>query len=1069
MGLLVANNATSTLAGAIADDATSLTVDAADAALFPTPGADEWFPLTVVDGDGSMEIMRATSRAGSVINVSRGQEGTSPLALGAGARVDLRLTKAALDAKQNTSANLTTLAASLSAPRINSCTSGATLDLSGFDQVIVNRFANGTLLAPALYTKVGSEPSHGLKFQDSVGTWFEFAGGEIDIRSGGCLGDGTDDTAAFVRCLIAAEAKGIRRLVNRDASKRFMLKRIYLDDYMTDSIHVDLGGGAIVGEFKGADVPNNVANIFRTRGGYATGSFTFTGGATNTNTFTVGDTTYTLTTAGDPAALNEFWRGENAEISKEATAFALAAAINGEGRFKLISFTGASGAFVEGEDITGGTSGSVSRIEAVFYESGSSTDGIMFVLDMTVNTSNGETLTSTSGITAISHGISRNLLFSTARVNPKARARQVGDQVIVTALKEGADGNTIALAETSTGASVSGATLTGGKAGLNVTVSNGMIDGQDNGTSSSGSGEPLIEFLGGDKIIFNDLEIKNGGNRYSGADVRRLLEAKPAEVIIDGARLFQVFGGKIWSHWGEALQVQSHDASIVYQIIGTYFSKRRSSNPLALFSNSSFNAFNCSPASFMLGAQFVDHIKSATNIVHHGGTFTKLLIDGVYDSNGLDFNEAGNFRFEGAKVIDITLRNIFGVGIRTSGSNVSIDGVDEENVTNAIRFEAALGSGRRAWFEPWLNNAQDSELSCEVKRVISRGSGVRIAYDAQTAAFTVGATLTGGTSAATATILHVYDNGTTGVLLLRPPSGTFADNETITDNKGGSALVNILPTTMPVNEAVIDVRGVSADLPVQLTVDGMLDQLNPLLERHNYGIDAGNCDLTVKGHLNVGDVAPVRQDGYTRLTSWATIKCDMDAGARHGFLFDGGTIDNITLHDFKRFGVLNGGASDIRFLNSPTLNGAIHLLRPVTTPVISDASKIVYKDGVAFADYVPVLSGATSAGVGTYSVQKGSWVKTGRLVKGHVELTWSAHTGTGGIRISLPPFLASADALGAIEVWYENITHLNKLQGRIGTTSQMALSTIASGGAATNFNVVASGTLILAFSYIAAS
>tara|TARA_Y100000310_G_scaffold157840_2_gene157299 strand:+ start:11237 stop:13588 length:2352 start_codon:yes stop_codon:yes gene_type:complete len=60
-------------------------------------------------------------------------------------------------------------------------------------------------------------------------------------------------------------------------------------------------------------------------------------------------------------------------------------------------------------------------------------------------------------------------------------------------------------------------------------------------------------------------------------------------------------------------------------------------------------------------------------------------------------------------------------------------------------------------------------------------------YDAQTANFTVGEVLTGGTSNATALIVEDTDSGTAGTLNLIITSGTFQDNETITDASGGSA------------------------------------------------------------------------------------------------------------------------------------------------------------------------------------------------------------------------------------------------------------------------------------------
>lgn len=66
-----------------------------------------------------------------------------------------------------------------------------------------------------------------------------------------------------------------------------------------------------------------------------------------------------------------------------------------------------------------------------------------------------------------------------------------------------------------------------------------------------------------------------------------------------------------------------------------------------------------------------------------------------------------------------------------------------------------------------------------------------LAYDAQTANFTVGDTLTGGTSGATATIVKVVDAGATGTIWIRTVTGgPFQDNEAITDGGGGAATVN---------------------------------------------------------------------------------------------------------------------------------------------------------------------------------------------------------------------------------------------------------------------------------------
>ena len=56
--------------------------------------------------------------------------------------------------------------------------------------------------------------------------------------------------------------------------------------------------------------------------------------------------------------------------------------------------------------------------------------------------------------------------------------------------------------------------------------------------------------------------------------------------------------------------------------------------------------------------------------------------------------------------------------------------------------------------------------------------------------FTAGETLTGGASGHTATIQRVYDNGTTGALLITGKTGVFQNDETITGSGGGTAVAN---------------------------------------------------------------------------------------------------------------------------------------------------------------------------------------------------------------------------------------------------------------------------------------
>ncbi|WP_434733762.1 hypothetical protein NL154_05690 [Rhizobium sp. YTUHZ044] len=81
----------------------------------------------------------------------------------------------------------------------------------------------------------------------------------------------------------------------------------------------------------------------------------------------------------------------------------------------------------------------------------------------------------------------------------------------------------------------------------------------------------------------------------------------------------------------------------------------------------------------------------------------------------------------------------------------------------------------------------------------------RLNFDAQTANFTVGATVTGGTSGATGVIQSQVDSGTTGYLILGNITGTFVDNEIVAGG-GGSATVN-----GPAVQLFVGITGVSTD------------------------------------------------------------------------------------------------------------------------------------------------------------------------------------------------------------------------------------------------------------------
>lgn len=105
MPQLFTNNARALLASGITDTATSLTVEASKADLFPVanvgtgavPSVNNWFKLTLQDSSGNVEIVYVRTRtagSGVMSNVIRGQEGTTARAFSAGTVAGVRITAA---------------------------------------------------------------------------------------------------------------------------------------------------------------------------------------------------------------------------------------------------------------------------------------------------------------------------------------------------------------------------------------------------------------------------------------------------------------------------------------------------------------------------------------------------------------------------------------------------------------------------------------------------------------------------------------------------------------------------------------------------------------------------------------------------------------------------------------------------------------------------------------------------------------------------------------------------------------------------------------------------------------
>jgi hypothetical protein len=127
-----------------------------------------------------------------------------------------------------------------------------------------------------------------------------------------------------------------------------------------------------------------------------------------------------------------------------------------------------------------------------------------------------------------------------------------------------------------------------------------------------------------------------------------------------------------------------------------------------------------------------------------------------------------------------------------------------------------------------------------------------------------------------------------------------------------------------------------------------------------------------------------------------------------------------------------------------------------------------YEEGT----WTPTIDGSTTAGVGTYSAQSGSYTKVGNRVLFSAYISWSAHTGTGNMRVNGLPFTAANNAgnYNAVTIYMDAATALsanNVLQMRtiLGSTGLFPTQAPTGGGAASQVPLPASGGFMLTGQY----
>ena len=127
-----------------------------------------------------------------------------------------------------------------------------------------------------------------------------------------------------------------------------------------------------------------------------------------------------------------------------------------------------------------------------------------------------------------------------------------------------------------------------------------------------------------------------------------------------------------------------------------------------------------------------------------------------------------------------------------------------------------------------------------------------------------------------------------------------------------------------------------------------------------------------------------------------------------------------------------------------------------------------YEEGT----WTPTIIGTTTAGVGVYVSQIARYTKVGNLVTVQCYIDWSAHTGTGDMRLNGLPFTSSSDASTHSAVTFGFVQNLALTAGNIltgwtnvGTSNFNFYQYATGGGTTTAVPIDSSAAVIFTLSY----
>lgn len=176
-------------------------------------------------------------------------------------------------------------------------------------------------------------------------------------------------------------------------------------------------------------------------------------------------------------------------------------------------------------------------------------------------------------------------------------------------------------------------------------------------------------------------------------------------------------------------------------------------------------------------------------------------------------------------------------------------------------------------------------------------------------------------------------------------------------------------------------------------------------------------------------------------------------------IYDVGASPDTGIGDADTF----GGELPSFYRNAANMNSG-------TLPDARLSANVILTSNIIEGTFTPVLVGISTAGTGTYTTQIGNYQKIGNWVSIRIILVWTAHTGTGNLRITGLPYSGNAAANTYLPVCTSSVTYTgNQIVGLVGTGSALiTLFVEAAGSAFASLAMDTAGSIYITGRYLVA-